>query len=185
MSNKDDAIFKSGAKNILLIRDTTTDNSVVLNVVHRRKEGTRDKPNRLVLYRVKSHYSFWGESDKHYQEEFNSIWGAYHYVLNQDNFDTSHEIFRVSKGEERPVEMKFLHRNYEKHYLKPLEKVEEQLQENDSLKCVMFDLNSAGERINLLYIEDKLPEKRYRDYCDYYGDIRDYYETLDTPVPTN
>ena len=68
------------------------------------------------MYEVRSHYSFWGEPDRRYRKCFSSIWDAYDYLLNEDDFDTSHKVYRVLGCKEQRVNIMFLRRNYEKKY---------------------------------------------------------------------
>ena len=48
------------------------------------------------------------------------------------------------------------------------------------MSFIMYDLNDDGEKVNIIYVEgsDK-PEKVYKDRCEHYGDVRDFWKLID------
>ena len=70
----------------------------------------------MTTYKVISSYSFWGEPDRSSHLSFNSLWRAFDYIQESDQFDTEYDLVRAVDGEYREVDLRWLYRQELKHY---------------------------------------------------------------------
>lgn len=45
-------------------------------------------------------------------------------------------------------------------------------------RCILYDLDDEGNKVDVILISGDTPEKIYEDYVDHYGDKRDQWEKL-------